>query len=74
MSNTIRVLVGVCLIILVLILVGWLTVGSPDGDPGISVDTSEVEKDTRAMMDTTRETFSDAAQTVDDNVTIGSDD
>lgn len=61
-----RTLIAVTVIVLILVFVGWLKFGSQDGNPGVSVDTGKVRRDTEAVV----ESVEGAAQEIDDRVDI----
>jgi len=59
-----RALLVIVVVVLALVLIGWLQLSSPDGDPSIRLDTEQVEKDTESMVDASKEIAEEAESTV----------
>lgn len=50
-----RAILVIAVILLILGLVGWLRIGSSDGDPTIRVDTEKVKQDTSEIVEKTKQ-------------------
>jgi len=63
-----RAVVIILVLLLILGLVGWIQFGSPDGDPGIRIDTQKVEEDTSKMVQKSKQAIGDAAEKIDESM------
>ena len=59
-----RALLVIVVVVLALVLIGWLQVSSPEGDPTIRVDTEQVEQDTESMINASEEMAEEAESTL----------
>ncbi|TWU02012.1 hypothetical protein [Neorhodopirellula pilleata] len=63
-----RAVVVILVILLILGLVGWIQFGSPNGDPGIRIDTEKVEQDTSEMVEQSKRVIGDTAEKIDESI------
>jgi hypothetical protein len=68
-----KALLAIIVLILVLILVGWLRVGMPEGDPTIQVDKDKVKQDTERIVESAKRAI-DQATDPDEREAAGTDD
>lgn len=61
-----RALIAVTVVVVILVFIGWLKFGSQDGNPGVSVDTEKVRRDTESVV----ESVEGAANEIDDRVDV----
>lgn len=69
-----RALIVIIALVLVLLLIGWLRLGAPDGDPTIQVDTDKVKQDTSAVVESAKDAIDEVDRRVDVDVDVGADD
>jgi len=67
-NKLMRAVVVILVILLILGLVGWIQFGSPEGDPGIRIDTEKVEQDTSEMVEGSKRAIGNAAEKIDESI------
>lgn len=54
------------LLVIALMLVGWVNVGSSDGDPTVSLDTQQVKADTQKAVEAGKELVAEGQELLND--------
>jgi hypothetical protein len=55
-----KAFLAIVVLVLVFILVGWLRVGMPEGDPTIRVDKDKVKQDTERIVESAKQAIDKA--------------
>jgi uncharacterized membrane protein len=61
-----KAIIMVVLLIIVLVLVGWIYVGSDGGNPSVNFDTQKAKKDTAKVVEVSKELIAEGKELVDE--------
>ena len=61
-----RAVIVIVVLAVVLVLVGWVSFSSPEGNPTIRVNSEKVKNDTAVIVDKTKQAVENVADKVDD--------
>ena len=62
-----RALLVIVVLVVVLALVGWISLSTPDGDPTLRVNSDKVKEDTAVIVDKTKQAIGNVADKVNES-------